>query len=153
MMSPSVATTRRSALHQTFLSSSATPSLVRRTLMVWLEEHDVVEEQREDLVLAVSEAVTNVVDHAYRDVETPGCVEVDIELTHELTHDTAVHEPDPETERWVTVAVTDYGTWRSERTSTGFRGRGLHVIRACTDWRHIERRAVGTRVTMALRVN
>jgi len=145
-MSLSVATTRRSALHQTFLSSSATPSLVRKTLTVWLEEREVEEEPREDLVLAVSEAVTNVVDHAYRGVKTPGCVEVDIELTHEVDHD-------GNPERWITVAVTDYGTWRSERACNGFRGRGLQMIRACTDWRHIERRAVGTRVTMALRVS
>jgi anti-sigma regulatory factor (Ser/Thr protein kinase) len=144
-MSSSLVTTRRSALHQTFLSSSATPSLVRRTLMVWLQEHGVGEDQREDLVLAVSEAVTNVVDHAYRGVKTPGCVEVDIELTHERNHN-----EDPE--RWVTVAVTDFGAWRSERACKGFRGRGLQMIQACTDWRHIERRAVGTRVTMALHV-
>lgn len=145
-MSSSVATTRRSALHQTFMSSSATPSLVRRTLTVWLEEHSVAQEQREDLVLAVSEAVTNVVDHAYRGVETPGCVEVDIEVTHERDHA-------EDRERWVTVAVTDYGIWRAERACKGFRGRGLQMMQACTDWRHIERRAVGTRVTMALHVD
>jgi anti-sigma regulatory factor (Ser/Thr protein kinase) len=144
-MSLSVLTTRRSALHQTFLSSSATPSLVRRTLVVWLDERDVAEVHREDVVLAVSEAVSNVVDHAYRDVETPGCLEVDIELTDELRRADG-------TERWLTVAVTDYGTWRSERASNGFRGRGLQMIRACTDWWHIERRASGTRVTMARRV-
>jgi len=144
-MSSSVITTRRSALHQTFLSSSATPSLVRRTLTVWMDERSVADEHREDLVLAVSEAVTNVVDHAYRGVETPGCVEVDVELTHEDEH---ADGP----ERWLTVAVTDYGTWRSERASKGFRGRGLQMIRACTDWRHIERRSVGTRVTMARRI-
>ena len=138
-------TTRRSALHQTFLASTATPSLVRRTLAVWLDEHDVGAEQREDLVLAVSEAVTNVVDHAYRGVETPGCVEVDIELTHERIVDDGF-------ERWLTVAVTDYGTWRSERASKGFRGRGLQMIQACTHWRNIERRTCGTRVTMGLRV-
>jgi anti-sigma regulatory factor (Ser/Thr protein kinase) len=139
-------TTRPSALHQTFLTSSATPSLVRRTLMVWLEEHGVDEEQREDLILAVSEAVTNVVDHAYRGVETPGCLEVDIELTRaRVVADGCEH--------WVTVAVTDYGTWRSERGDKGFRGRGLEMIRTCTHWRHIERRTSGTRVTMGLRVD
>ena len=145
-MSSSVVTTRRSALHQTFLSSAATPSLVRQTLTVWMTEREVDELHREDLVLAVSEAVTNVVDHAYRNVETPGCIEVDIELTHE-------RDDDGGPERWVTIAVTDYGIWRSERASNGFRGRGLQMIRACTDWRHVERRAVGTRVTMARRVN
>jgi serine/threonine-protein kinase RsbW len=141
-----VITTRRSALHQTYLSSSATPSLVRRTLTVWMAEREVDELHREDLVLAVSEAVTNVVDHAYRGKETPGCLEVDIELTHERDHDGGP-------ERWVTIAVTDYGTWRSERAGKGFRGRGLQMIQACTDWRHIERRAVGTRVTMARRID
>lgn len=145
-MSQSVITTRRSALHQTFLSSNATPSLVRKTLTVWMTEREIGELHIEDLILAVSEAVTNVVDHAYRNVETPGCVEVDIELTYEPDH-----EDGPE--RWVTIAVTDYGIWRSERADKGFRGRGLQMIQACTDWRYLERRTVGTRVTMARRVD
>lgn len=145
-MSSSLITTRRSALHQTFRSSAATPSLVRRTLRVWMTEREVDEVHREDLLLAVNEAVTNVVDHAYRGVQMPGCVEVDIELTHERDRDGGP-------ERWATIAVTDYGIWRSERADRGFRGRGLRMIQACTDWRHVERRAGGTRVTMVRRID
>ncbi|MDQ2707939.1 MAG: ATP-binding protein [Actinomycetota bacterium] len=114
---------------------------MRRTLVAWLTERGVAAEHREDLVLAVNEAVTNVIDHAYRGSDKPGFVEIDVELSDE--HDG---------ECWVTVVVTDYGAWRQGRAAVGFRGRGLQMIRACTDWRVIERLAVGTRVTMARRV-
>ncbi len=140
-MHSAVNMTRRSALHQAFLGDARTPSLVRRTLVAWLTERGVAAEHREDLVLAVNEAVTNVIDHAYRGSDKPGFVEIDVELSDE--HDG---------ECWVTVVVTDYGAWRQGRAAVGFRGRGLQMIRACTDWRVIERLAVGTRVTMARRV-
>lgn len=140
-MTSAVIMTRRSALHQAFLGDASTPSLVRRALASWLDERGVGGEHRDDLVLAVNEAVTNVVDHAYRSSERGGYVEVDVEL--DIT---------PAGERWVTAVVTDYGAWRQTPVSNGFRGRGLQMISACTDWRTIEQRANGTRVTMARRV-
>jgi len=148
-MTTAVIMTRRSALHQAFLGDASTPSLVRHAVASWLDERDVAEEHRDDLVLAINEAVTNVVDHAYGPAGGSvdgvgvggGYVEVDVELD--------VH---PNGERWVTAVVTDYGAWRPAPAQNGFRGRGLQMISACTDWRTIEQRAVGTRVTMARRV-
>jgi anti-sigma regulatory factor (Ser/Thr protein kinase) len=133
--------TRRSALHQAFLGDAGTPSLVRRVFAAWLEERGVAAAHREDLVLAVNEAVTNVVDHAYGGEDRAGYVEIDVELSDR-----------PDGERWVTVSVTDYGAWRQVPSVNGFRGRGLQMISACTDWRTIEPRAIGTKVTMARRV-
>jgi anti-sigma regulatory factor (Ser/Thr protein kinase) len=134
--------TRRSALHQAFLGDERTPGRVRRALGAWLRERDVSDDHRENLVLAVNEAVTNVVDHAYRDTGACGQLEVDVEL-----------DDSDEGERWVTIVVTDHGVWRAARAGNGFRGRGLQMIDACTDWQSIERRSTGTRVTMARRVN
>jgi anti-sigma regulatory factor (Ser/Thr protein kinase) len=139
-MTSAVIMTRRSALHQAFLGDASTPSLVRHAVAAWLEEREVPGEHRDDLVLAVNEAVTNVVDHAYG--SATGYIEIDVELD--------VH---PNGERWVTAVVTDYGMWRQVPAQNGYRGRGLQMISACTDWRTIEQRAVGTRVTMARRVH
>ena len=140
-MSSAVTMTRRSALHQVFLGDVSTPSLVRRGLAAWLEEHGVAAGHRDDLVLAVNEAVTNVVDHAYGGEDRAGHLEIDVELSDR-----------PDGQRWVTAAVTDYGVWRQVPSVNGFRGRGLQMISACTDWRTIEPRAIGTKVTMAHRV-
>lgn len=135
--------TRRSALHQAFLGDASTPSLVRHALAAWLGAREVPREHCDDLVLAVNEAVTNVIDHAYAaGGARAGYVEIDVELD--------VHANG---ERWVTAVVTDYGTWRDVPVNNGYRGRGLQMISACTDWRTIEQRAVGTRLTMARRVS
>ena len=108
----------RSALHQTFLSSSATPSLVRKTLTVWLDERQVDEEPREDLVLAVSEAVTNAITHG----ESPVTVAVSWsggQLRVEV-HDRSRFMPAP----WPVIDSADAET-----------GRGLLLVDTlAADW-------------------
>jgi len=141
-MTSAVIMNRRSALHQAFHGDARTPARVRRALATWLLDRDVDEDHRDNLVLAVNEAVTNVVDHAYRDTGASVELEVDVEL-----------DDTRDGERWVTVVVTDHGVWRAARARNGFRGRGLQMIDACTDWQSIECLPTGTVVTMARRVN
>jgi anti-sigma regulatory factor (Ser/Thr protein kinase) len=69
-----------------------------------------------DVRLAVSEACTNVVSHAYRDRETPGEVEVEVVL--------AANE--------MTVIVRDRGTGITPRVESGGLGLGLPLIAALT---------------------
>lgn len=72
-------------------------------------------------MLAVSEAVTNAVEHAYLD-QPPGVVEVrgGIEATSCG-------------ERRVTVIVRDHGRWLVAPTDDKHRHGGIALMRACTD--------------------
>lgn len=102
---------------------------VRRRLARWaawqgLGAHVVV-----DLQLAVGEAVTNGVEHAYGPGRG-GPVEVELRRTADC----------------VAVQVSDRGRWRPATASTGFRGRGLRMIRALARGVEIDPGAGGTRV-------
>ncbi|WP_433279368.1 ATP-binding protein [Pseudonocardia xinjiangensis] len=98
----------------------ATPSLVRRRVRGWLEVHQWPDDAVDDVVLAVHEAVANVVDHAY----APG-VDGQVVLTATLVPDGR--------ERRVRIVVQDSGRWRSPPADPGYRGRGLQMVRSCMD--------------------
>lgn len=100
----------------------------RRALGRWLRARHVDDDDVQDLVLALSEACTNAIKHAYGPV--PGWVEI------EARHD----------EHLVTVEVRDFGHWRPKRGAGG--GLGLSVIEATTASVEIERRSDGTSVRM-----
>ena len=90
----------------------------------------------DDLVFAVSEAVTNCVDHAYRD-RAPG----DIRLEGDLS--TPAGAP-----RTVTVAVSDDGAWEEPAEDPGFRGRGLSMIRSSVTSLNLVAGRCGTTLVM-----
>jgi serine/threonine-protein kinase RsbW len=86
-----------------------------------------------DVRLAVSEACTNVVAHAYRDREEPGELEVAVLL-----------EPGE-----LTVIVRDRGSGIAPRIESGGLGLGLPLIAALTRRAEISEHAGGgTEVTM-----
>lgn len=85
----------------------------------------------EDIVLAVDEAVTNAVEHAYRD-RSPGPVRL-------WARDTGAG---------LTVVVGDYGCWRTPALDLGHRGRGLSVIRLLAGRLDLACTPAGTTVTM-----
>lgn len=94
-----------------------------------------------DLVLAVNEAVSNSIEHAYRD-DPSGTV---------VLHADAVRGGDGallgcSTVR-VTVRVTDRGAWREPAADPGHRGRGLSMIRACAEDVVVAAGPTGTTVT------
>jgi anti-sigma regulatory factor (Ser/Thr protein kinase) len=114
---------------QLHLRSPATPgelARIRRALTRWLRGCGVPD--ADDIVLAVSEAAANAVKHAYG----PGGGDVDI---------SAVRDDDG-----VTVAVRDFGRWRSEHGGDG--GRGLSLMEACMTTVEVERGPEGTEVRM-----
>ena len=90
----------------------------------------------DDLVFAVSEAVTNCVDHAYRDRE-PGDIRVEGSVS------ASVGEP-----RAVTVEVSDDGAWIEPARDPGFRGRGLEMIRSSVSSLTMVAGRCGTTLTM-----
>ena len=90
---------------------------VRRWLAAWAwPAYELV-----DIVLAVSEAVTNAIEHAYLD-QSPGVVEVrgGVEAT-------------PGGQRRVTVIVRDHGRWRRAPTDDEHRHRGIPLMRGCME--------------------
>jgi anti-sigma regulatory factor (Ser/Thr protein kinase) len=97
----------------------------------WAADSGLHEDIAEDMVLAVDEAVTNVVEHAYPDVT--GAVRV--QLTRREGGE-------------LTVVIEDDGTWRPPPADPGFRGRGLSLITRLADHAHINPTSTGTVVRM-----
>ncbi|HEY0636055.1 MAG TPA: SpoIIE family protein phosphatase, partial [Pseudonocardiaceae bacterium] len=104
---------------------------LRRRAGSWLALAGLSEVQEHDVVLALTEAASNAVEHGHRDGE-PGTVDVTLAL---------------EDGRLV-VTVTDHGTWRTPEPVPGTRGRGLLMMRAFMDEVTVTPGAGGTTVRM-----
>ena len=114
-----------------------TPGRVRRLLSEWLNRGGCASETVDDLVLAVNEAVSNCVEHAYPPGHG-GTVAVD-----------AVAVCCDQGGSHAVVTVTDSGRWRAEPDDPGFRGRGLAMMEATVHELRIGRTAEGgTQVRM-----
>jgi anti-sigma regulatory factor (Ser/Thr protein kinase) len=118
----------------------AVTSLLRRAFRRWLAGWP--EEEADDLVMALNEAVANVVDHAYLETD-PGRYRKVSVLAEQVRS--------PDGERRVRIDVTDSGRWRPIPANPGHRGRGLLMMRACTESLNIEPTPAGTRVSMLSR--
>ncbi|WP_433267775.1 SpoIIE family protein phosphatase [Micromonospora vinacea] len=103
-------------------------SVLRKRLEDFLVAHSVGETDLFDLTVAVSEAAANAIEHPIHPAEAMISVEVAIE------------------DRTVTAIVRDSGQWR-ESTDSGFRGRGLALIRALGEL-SVRRTDEGTEVTL-----
>ncbi|WP_037157870.1 ATP-binding protein [Rhodococcoides fascians] len=88
---------------------------LRRNLHAWLDARH-LSDIAPEVVLASYEVMANSVEHAYRDVSSPGPLTL-----------TAVHEASA-----LTVTVSDTGSWKPAEP-TPHRGRGLELADAITD--------------------
>jgi serine/threonine-protein kinase RsbW len=102
---------------------------LRDDLRAWLTGNAVVGHDRDALVFAASEAVTNAIEHAYRDVAA-GLVWVSATMGSD----------------GVLLRVTDHGNWRPPGEVQD-RGRGLLLLDKLMDGIEVEHEA-GTTVTM-----
>ena len=113
---------------------------VRARLGAWLAAHAWPLAQRDDLVLAVSEAVSNSVEHGFGvrpDVTgQDGVVEVAAEIT--TTDD----------ERRVEITVRDRGGWRTAPRTRAHRRHGIPIMKACVAECMIDGTAAGTTVLL-----
>jgi anti-sigma regulatory factor (Ser/Thr protein kinase) len=105
---------------------------VRRTLRRWLYERGAGAEDLSEVTIAVNEACTNAIEHAYS--PTPAAFELQ------------AHTNDGE----LTVIVRDSGSWRSPRGQ--HRGRGLKIIEAAMDDVELNRSTTGTELVMRRRL-
>ena len=106
-----------------------TPRRIRRVMERWLTERGRGDAQRLDLLIAVTEAVTNVTRHAYADGAGPVVLEA------------------RDADGRITVTVQDRGTWRDEGSIDG---RGIAIMGNLADTA-VEHRGSGTTVTLVER--
>ncbi|MEU7478006.1 ATP-binding protein [Lentzea sp. NPDC042327] len=105
---------------------------VRHRLRDWLRGGGFTDDEADDLVLAVSEAVNNSVEHAYPGSEH-GTVEVRARIESDGT---------------TVVDVIDHGRWRVPPPALTTRGRGLLLMRESVDDVEIHRSPNGTTVRL-----
>lgn len=101
---------------------------IRVAMRRWLKAVGASPAATTDLLVAVGEASTNVVEHAYG--PAGGALTVRLEL-----HD---HQ--------VIGTVADHGSWRSPRGTN--RGRGLVLMRRCSDHVEVRRDDDGTKIVI-----
>ena len=115
----------------------------RAHLATWLTAHGWPLAQREDLVLAVNEAVSNSVEHGYGvrsgDAGRPGPVKMTAEVVA------------ADDRRWVEITVRDSGGWRSPLRPRAYRRHGIPIMRACVAECVIDGTASGTTVVLRSR--
>lgn len=116
---------RRPALPPTVL-------VIRRLMRRWTQVRLADDELGEAIVLAVDEAVSNAVEHAYRG--PVGDVQV-----------LAGGRP---CQDGVAVMVSDHGAWSTPAAEPGFRGRGLAMMRELADRHSIDHSPSGTTVRL-----
>ncbi|WP_229069472.1 SpoIIE family protein phosphatase [Actinoplanes sp. DH11] len=113
-------------------------TVLRRRLEDFLAAHTVPDEDAFDLVVAVSEAAANAIEHPLEPAEPMIVVEASL--------DPGAGDPDAADTGAVVVTVRDTGSWRPA-TDAGFRGRGLALIGALTEL-SVHRSPEGTAVTL-----
>jgi anti-sigma regulatory factor (Ser/Thr protein kinase)/putative methionine-R-sulfoxide reductase with GAF domain len=105
---------------------------VRSVVRRWLGHLGVDEAQISEITLAVSEACSNAVEHAY----SPAPAEFELQASSD--------------DGRVTIVVTDVGRWRPQRGQG--RGRGLTIINAAMDEVSIRSDPSGTKIVMRRQV-
>ena len=112
----------------------------RRRVQRWAQANGLPEDVVVDLQLALGEAVSNGIEHAYPQEVAAADIEVDLEL--------CAGDPEPV----VTARVSDRGRWRPVPASPGYRGRGLALIARLSRDMRVHRTRRGTLVTFAIPV-
>ena len=107
---------------------------LRRRLSEWLEPLGLDGDDTDDVILAVNEAASNCIDHAY-----PACSTGSMAITCWT---------DP---GMIFVEVSDNGAWRTPTGQANGRGRGVHLMRSLVDEVGIRHDRRGTRVLLRCR--
>jgi anti-sigma regulatory factor (Ser/Thr protein kinase) len=132
------------ALHLALDANWVAPSIARDRVESWLRGHRWPRAQVDELVLAVSEAVSNSVEHGYRvapDVLESG-ERVEVRVRISMADDGY---------RRVEFVVVDHGAWREPVVTASTRGHGMLIMRSCTDELVVEGSPGGTTVVLRSR--
>lgn len=117
---------------------------IRRSVERWAQENAVSGDALIDLQLALGEAVSNGVEHAYRGttVDDP-TVDVDLEIRTVPAGSAPV----------VVVRVADHGRWQPIPVLSGYRGRGLAMIQMLAEDMRVSRSRAGTQVCFEIPIH
>ena len=118
-------------VHRSWPATARQLAVIRRAVRDWLHPLPLDDQRADDLVLAVDEATTNAVEHAYGPDED-GSVEVLLWTEADA----------------LCIEVVDHGTWKPPSPSASSRGLGIQVMRAALDSVLIHYDARGTRVLL-----
>jgi serine/threonine-protein kinase RsbW len=127
------------AVRQVLPADAKAPSTVRRHFRRWLAALDWPRLAVDDLLLAVSEAVSNAVEHAYPP-HRRGQVTVEAACVDRADRG-----------RQVVVTVRDHGAWRPPPAWHENRRRGLPLMHACAESVEIDGGPTGTLVRLVSR--
>lgn len=131
-------------LSKTLPAELATPSIARERLGRWLTGHDWPPGQYDDLILAVSEAVSNSVEHGYG-VDHAGAGNDGLVEVH------GVVEADHDGRRRAVLTVVDHGSWLTPSEFRGNRRHGLPLMEACVEAMTVDGTGHGTTVVLRSR--
>ncbi len=113
--------------------------LLRERFTAWLTALRWPDPVIEDVVFALSEAVSNCAEHAYPpDADAP-VVEISATIeTGDSSERTPADQDPPDTTarqpgQRLRIRVRDHGTWRPIPPEPSYRGRGLHMMAALMD--------------------
>lgn len=129
-------------VHRSWPANPAQLSVIRRQLLGWLAPLGLSTEQKDDVVLAVDEAVANAVRHAYPE-DRPGDVELTLWTEGEA----------------LCIEITDHGSWRPAQgeggTITGDArgGRGMLLMQHMVETVLVHFDGRGSRVLLRHRFN
>jgi serine phosphatase RsbU (regulator of sigma subunit)/anti-sigma regulatory factor (Ser/Thr protein kinase) len=119
--------------HELRLRYSATPmaaGLMRSQLRRYVAEHGIAEDAGFSLTMAIGEAMSNVIEHAY----PPNSGTVDIHVWREGSA--------------IRASVADGGQWRAPRQDG--KGRGIEIIKAVTSHMSVQLSQSGTTVSVQI---
>ena len=109
---------------------------LRQQLQDWMDTYGVSEPDAVSVQIAVGEAASNVVEHAYP-AETEGDLELSVSISSAGD---------------LSAQVTDHGRWRQPVAENRLRGRGLPLMRACMESMELIKAGDGTAVRMRRRL-
>jgi len=107
---------------------------IRDALRGWLAAFALSDELEDDVVLAVNEAASNCIEHAYAPETRDGTVELTFWTEH----------------RSICIEIVDHGTWLHRSRSGAYRGRGIAIMERLMTVAVIRHDGRGTRVLLRL---
>lgn len=121
------------------------PSIVRTRVREWLAAHQWPTAAVDELVLAISEAVSNSIEHGY-------CIRADsVERSTEVVEVHSRMDADADGFRHAVFTIRDYGAWRKPTDRRTTRGHGMLIMRTCADEVLVDYSESGTSVLLRSR--
>lgn len=131
-----------------FIASETHIVGVRRALTEWLRRLGWPVAEVEGIVVAVYEALSNVVEHAYYRASRT-IPSASSQPSRGVLHAWEIIEEHGERcQRRITAVVTDYGRWKPAASEPGCPGGGLAIMGENVDQLHVQPSAGGTTVIL-----